>query len=456
MRKVAILIFIALIITIGFVDAQSALNLSVTPLSGGNSLRFGRISSVIEVNKEVRIRISSTDGKQYQVFHRLADPLINEKNVPLGSHVISTYTLLGSNASGTLYAQNLEKIGFADQLLYSSGTGGQSDSFTVAYAINGDCLKATGNFFGRIQYTARPIGGTSQDDVILNVTAEVSGDLRVEVEGSSTPDAVRLKLKSDRDKEGFVRLSFRENLGGEIRVFQEAELFPQDELFSEIDNDLIMVTVSGSKKGELFPSTPTALTRKRILIYSSQESEDVFYVNFILNEGAIDRQQVGIYKGRLRYTVETGDSQQEIAGIDLEVEVEPIFAIEVDLPSGGLSFERLLPDSQPILREVDVHVKTNLGRPYMVMQNIASPLTNETGNVMPDEYFTMKMDLLDSQSGKVMYSDYQSVSRSDHPIFTSDNKGSPSRFKVVYRLRPFSGMVAGGYSTAIRFSLGEI
>ena len=70
MRKVSILTIVVLIITLGFADAEATLNISVAPLTGGNSLRFGRISSGDEISKEVRIRISSTDGRQYQVFHR--------------------------------------------------------------------------------------------------------------------------------------------------------------------------------------------------------------------------------------------------------------------------------------------------------------------------------------------------------------------------------------------------
>lgn len=418
-------------------------------------MRFGRISSGIEVSQEARIRVSSSEGTQYQVFHRLLDPLVNEKNVPLGNDVISTYTLLGSNASGTLYAQNVERIGFGDQLLYSSASGGESDNFTVVYAISSDRINATGNFFGRIQYAVRPVGGASQDDVILNMTVEVSGELKIEVEGSSTPDTVRLKLKGDRDREGFVKLGFRENIAGEIRAFQEVEIFPQDEFFTGINENLILYTASGSTKGELSPHVPTALTRKRSLIYSSRAGEDTFYINFILNENDMGQQRAGTYKGKLKYIVEAGQDRRE-KDISLEVEVEPTFIMEVDLPTGGLSFDRLLPDSQPSIREVDVQVRTNLGKPYMVTQSIASPLTNETGAQMPGEYFTMKIEPVDGQSGKGMFADYQPVPGSDHPIFASDNKGSPSHFKVIYRLRPFEGMAAGDYSTSIRFSLGEI
>lgn len=455
MKKLTILIFIVLIMTLGFADAQAALNLSVTPLTGGNSLRFGRISSGGEVSKEVRIRISSSDGKQYQVFHRLVDSFINEKNAPLGSDVISTYTLLGSNASGTLYAQNRERMGFSDQLLYSSGSSGESDSFTVAYAIDGSRVSATGNFFGRVQYTVRPIGGSGHDNVILNVIVEVTGELKVEVEGSSTADSVRLKLKGDRNKEGFVRLSFEENLGREIKVFQEVDSFLQDELLEEIDRDAVLLIASGSTKGELWPSLPVGLMRKRSMVYSSRESEDEFYVHFALNQEVIERQKAGIYKGQLKYIVEADGTERRF-NIDLEVEVEPVFAIEVDLPPGGLSFDRLLPGGQPIVREVTIEIKSNLGRPYMVMQNIASALTNEKGNVVPEDDFTIKGEVLDGASGRSVYEDFSPVVVGEDSVFFSDNKGSPSQLKILYRLRPFSGMAPGGYSTSIRYSLGEI
>lgn len=436
-------------------SAEAAVDLSVTPISGGNSLRFGRVSLGSEVSKEVRVRVTSTDGKQYQVFARLADPFVNEKNVPLGHDTLVTYTLRGSNASGTLYAQTVERMGPSDQLLYTSASGGESDSFTVAYTVKSDQIRAAGNFFGRVQYTVRSIGGAGQQDVILNMSLEVSGGLKISVEGSSNADTVRLRLKGDRDREGFINLGFTENIAGEVKVFQSVEIFPQDALFKPVNEGLVLFVVSGSTKGELSPGVPTALTRKETLIYASQANEDTFYVNLILDESVMDRQKAGAYRGKLKYVVQAGDDRQEKI-IDLEVEVDPTFTMDVDLPAGGLRFERLLPDSQPVLREVTVRVKTNLGRPYMVSQNIASLLTSQSGAQMAQEYFTMKMEPLGGQPGKVLYDDYRPVAAGDHPIFTSDSQGSPSHFKVTYRLRPFAEMAPGDYSTSIRFSLGEI
>src|SRR5436190_11780587 len=98
------------------VNVYAVVNLSVNPQEGGSTLRLGRIGTSNILDKEVRIRTTSTEGAQYQVFQRVLEPLTSQdgKNLDLG--VIGTYTLNGSNASGTLYAQNPEPMGLSDQL----------------------------------------------------------------------------------------------------------------------------------------------------------------------------------------------------------------------------------------------------------------------------------------------------------------------------------------------------
>lgn len=453
--KLGVTVIIAITVVLVAVDSHAALNLSVSPLNGGNNLRFGRVPSNGEVNKEVRIRITATDGNQYQVYHRIVGSFLNEKSVSLNINSFSTYTLSGSNSSGTLYAQNPERMGFTDQLLYTSGSGGTSDSFTAVYTVDGSRMGASGSFFGRIQYIARPIGGASQDNVILNVTIEASGEFKIEISGSSTTDSVRLNLQSERSKEGYVEFAFSDNFGQDIRIYQEVEPFLQDELFNEIDNDTVLFIASGKAAGDLLPRALTGLTRKRILIYSSQENEDTFRMNYVLNQEVMERQKAGTYKGQLQYIVEENYSER-VYNVQLEVKVEPVFAIEVDLPPQGLRFDRLLPDSQPIIRVIEVKVKTNLGRPYMVMQSVTSPMTNEKGATLPDQYFTFKGELLDQRVGKLIGADYKQVPQGETSLYTSDNKGSPGRFNVSYRLKPYSTMIPGNYTTSIRYSLGEI
>ena len=80
--------------------AQASVHLSVNPVTGGTSLRFGRVGGDLDVNKEVRLRVSSDEGKQYQVYQRLVEPLVNDQGASLGVDAVSTYTLNNSNASG--------------------------------------------------------------------------------------------------------------------------------------------------------------------------------------------------------------------------------------------------------------------------------------------------------------------------------------------------------------------
>src|SRR5438552_2962620 len=46
-------------------NAQATLSLSVNPAEGGNTLRLGRVDGAMEVNKAVKLRITTNDGKQY-------------------------------------------------------------------------------------------------------------------------------------------------------------------------------------------------------------------------------------------------------------------------------------------------------------------------------------------------------------------------------------------------------
>jgi hypothetical protein len=75
---------------------------------------------------------------------------------------------------------------------------------------------------------------------------------------------------------------------------------------------------------------------------------------------------------------------------------------------------------------------------------------------MPEQYFTFKQELLGGQAGRVGFDDFSPVSTGETSIYFSDNKGSAGRFHVIYRLKPYPTMVAGDYTTAIRYSLGEI
>lgn len=452
-RSIVIVLFFTILFFTRSVSA--AVSLSISPVSGSNSLRFGRLLASEENNIEVRIRITSTDNEQYQVYQRMNEPLTNERGQMASAETLKSYSLMGSNSSGALYLENMDSVSSAQQLIYSSSTSGASDSFTVVYVADGSKLGSSGNYFGKIAFSVRSAGGGSQENAYLNVFIDSFGEVKASIEESNGRSYIQLESGDELNKEKYLKVSFSGNPGAPIRIYQETVLFPSDELFNDINSDVVKYFSSGEPKGDLAQQIPTDIDRKKTLIYSSKEAEDSFFVNFLIDETNIDEQKAGVYKGKIQYSVESESISREFS-FDIEVEIKPVFNIKVTLPPGGLNFEKILPMSPPQVNEVEVSVRSNLGKPYVLVQDVISPFTNTKGDVIDGKNFTIKVELEKKQKGKVVYDVFKPVPVEASPIFFSDNKGSSSRFKVYYRLSPFEGMTAGGYSTNIVYSLGEI
>ncbi len=433
--------------------AQAALHLSVNPLEGGSSLRFGRTDGVMEANKAVRLRVTSDEGKQYQVYQRLQDPLVNQENNFLGEGVLSTYTTSGSNASGTLYAQSNEPLGQADQLIFTSSQDGQSDTVTVAYVVNPERIRSSGDFVGRIAYTVRSVGG-GQDQAIINVYLEASGGFKVSVQGVRHPSRVFLRSSKNAVSEDGMTVEFNGNAGEEIKIYQELENLLQNEQGEDLSKEALRFVVTSAGTGNFSPA-PETLGRTRQLLYRSSESDGQLDVQFSLNALADETPKAGTYRGRLRVSVESSSGVLDVP-LDVEVQIEPVFDIEVALPPQGVRFNRVLPFDPPQTHEVFVRVTSNLGKPYVVMQNVATPLVDSEGDQIKEEYFSVKTEITNKSEGKVVASDFVPVGTGEKAVYYSDAKGRPSEFKVIYRLQSYPGIRAGEYGAPIVFSLGEM
>lgn len=431
--------------------AQAALNISVISISGGNTVDFGRVRTGAVISKEVRMRVTSTDGKPYQVFQSFSEPPVNEKGVRLRSNAIEAYTLSGSNSFGTRYLDQKESLGYGNQLVYSSDTVGDSDAFTIVYAVDGNTIGSSGKFFGKVVYTVRSSDG-SQERGYLNLSLESFNDFQNSVKGSTTIDSVEMVVNEKESKDGYVKIQFTDNPGSEVKVYQEFIELPQNESFEEIGLSVVEVTSEATNHSEI--RIGSELTRVKELIYLSTETNDDIVVKFHYNEIKVAQQKAGRYLGKIRYSIET-DSKIDIFDINFVAIIDPIFRMEVELPAGGLSFRNLIPNNPPIEHELTVNVHTNIGKPYMIIQNIGSLLTNEKGSVIPAKYFTMKLSSDGETKGELAFINYRPVVISDSPIFYSDKFGSSTMFKVLYKLAPFAEIDPGDYTTSIRYSFGE-
>ena len=72
-----ILLFLSIILIPSL--SFAAISLNVTPADGSSSLKLEQAYLGLDNKKDVRIRVTSTEGKRYQVFARVLDPIVNEK-----------------------------------------------------------------------------------------------------------------------------------------------------------------------------------------------------------------------------------------------------------------------------------------------------------------------------------------------------------------------------------------
>jgi hypothetical protein len=105
-------------------------------------------------------------------------------------------------------------------------------------------------------------------------------------------------------------------------------------------------------------------------------------------------------------------------------------------------------------KQVQVVVRTNLHKPYQVMQNMSSLMTNKQGKEFKKEHFTFKVDLKE-QKGRTRYTDFSPVETGEYPVYMSDSQGSSAAFIVMYQLQGYFDMSSGDFVAPLRFSLNQ-
>ncbi len=445
---------LTLVITISLgVLAEARVSLSVQPAVGGTNLRFGKIDPLFEEHQEVRVRITSDEASQYQVFQSMIEPLTNERGQRLDVFALQTYSLPGSNSLGSLYLQQISPMRQVDDLVYSSTRTGQSDSFSLVYALDSSKINAFGRFSGKILYTVRPISEGVQQQVYLDVFVDILENFKIETRASSGKDLVRLTAGERADEEAYFEIAFSGNSGEAISIYEEIDRFPSNELNEEIDRNAFYSVVFGQENSVLSRGQIAPFSRGRS-IYSSQKSSDNVMIYYELDKDVAEKQKAGTYRGQIKYIVER-QSGTKIFFLNIEIIIDPVFEVQVQFPEGAPRFDNILPNSPPQIREAVVEVKTNLRKPYILIQKNLSPLANSQGVVFDHEFFDMKIEPLEGV-GKNFLDDFKSVLPKEQSLFSSNAKGEPAKVRIFYRLRPYPGMEAGDYATSIVYSLGEM
>lgn len=431
-------------------------SLSVLPFQGGNSLRFGRVTYKKGETKEVKIRITSDVSEQYQVRQRILSPLKNSKGDIIPEEAISFHTLRGSNSYGSLYQDMPHRLTRSESVLYTSSPNGNGDSFTIVYSVNPDKINYSGEFRGQILYRLVPLSGTgSEQQSILNIYLDSRQNFEIDI-NTSSQSSRKLELSSS-EKTGYINLEIKGQTGSPYQITQQMQQPIKNRKGEIISSDILNFSIS-AQKGESFYPSPAALTQSPETIYTSNkngEGENVI-VKFAFSEKDDKEITAGEFQSQIKYKIETPSSVLEHKFVDLELDIEPVFELEIGTRfNQGLYFRNIEPDKSPIQKEINIKVKSNLQRPYSVIQNLKKPLTNSKGESIPVENLEIKVEKGKNSPGNSLFSDFTPLQLGNNMVFSSDTKGNPTEFEVIYSLKVTPETPPGDYQANISYSLIE-
>lgn len=435
--------------------AHAGLSISVNPTDGGTSLRFRPGFGHSSELKELRVRISSTDGKRYRVFQRFVEPMRNEKGETLDFRALEVVSVPGSNSAGTLYIQAPERISMGEQLLYSSGQNGPGDIFALNYSFDPQVPGSGGVYSGQLLLAVRSLEDGSQAQVTIPVSLEKASERKFEVSGTRNKNRVEVRdIDSQNVLRDQIEVDFAVDSDNEVRIYQEAVILPAEVMGREMPADALRFSVDSASGQGIRQREFETMSRSRVLVYSGRSSQDKVFVRFLLDSSNLPSLDAGEYKGRLRYTIETAGNT-ESADIDLDCEIQPVFSMEVAPPAQGMQFGNLIPGQPSREQVVTVKVKTNLRRPYQVMQTVPNLMTNEKGKPLPKDAFQMKVEIPAGERGRSKITGFTAVEEGEYPVFSSNAQGDSAVFNVIYQMQPEQYAEGGQYAAPIRFSLNQ-
>jgi hypothetical protein len=225
-----------------------------------------------------------------------------------------------------------------------------------------------------------------------------------------------------------------------------------------IDNRQLLFSIPDASVG-VGVNQPAPVSGSMQTIYSSRpdgSADKVFTIAYSLADPL--GLTAGNYRCRIQYLLESSGKQINLGALDLEIRQERIFEITISPQDQrySIDFDDLKPGEGPRLNEVLMEVRSNLGRPYQVAQNVISDLTSSQGKSILSKYFLMRTLPVNNTKGNLKAPDKTPVEKGSALLFVSDAQGSSDKFKVIYELNCPEDLTAGNYASRITYTLTEI
>lgn len=136
--------------------------------------------------------------------------------------------------------------------------------------------------------------------------------------------------------------------------------------------------------------------------------------------------------------------------------IAPVFNLSVEVVGGKdlLDFGSVRQGESPSRQELVISMRSNLRRPYQIVQESFGPLQNEQGDVIPEAKFTCVTYGMTGMKTKGTLGAKEPTPVTEKPLllFVSDEEGKGDYFTVGYTVTPLPDQRAGEYKTVLIFT----
>lgn len=136
--------------------------------------------------------------------------------------------------------------------------------------------------------------------------------------------------------------------------------------------------------------------------------------------------------------------------------IAPLFNLSVEVVGGGqsLNFGTVREGESPSRKELVVALRSNIRRPYQIVQEAFGPLENDRGDIVPRDHFTCVTYGVTGNKTKGDLGAKYAISVTEKPIvlFVSDEEGNGDYFTVGYDVTPLPNQPYGEYKTVLTFT----
>lgn len=231
-----------------------------------------------------------------------------------------------------------------------------------------------------------------------------------------------------------------------------------NEFGNVIPQGALIVFSPSNPLGVLRTQLETPVTMGQVPIYTSNSSgeSDSFVLAFNLQ--IPENQPGGVYHTTITFTAEPVNTASgvspSVVNMDVRVDIRPDFKITIQNANGGkdLNFGKITKDRPAANVAFVIHVESNIGSPYKIIQQMTEPLSSSEGESLADD--SLRFAVTGGLKGTSKVTGNSSpLSEVPVLLYLSSEKGSGDDLQIQYQLNPDLKQKAGIYSGNLTFKV---